>query len=202
MPNRCFPAVINPLRKLHFHVDFMTAVICSVHLNSLKEVEMPNGVRRILLPNFIRTFRKDKRDEMICCGNYTLVHYSDDGGRNWHVSENTTRDLPFGGYFEDENSHWGESKIILCKDGKLRMYLSRARFGCMQYTVSEDYGKTWSGIYQLPQMQCAVSSFSVAEDAYNQGTFYLVWVNDTGSTFGSLQNRTRISLAKSTDGIH
>lgn len=172
------------------------------HLNSLKEIEKSDGTTRLLLPNFIRTFRKDKRDEMICCGNYTLVHYSDDGGRNWSVSTNSTRDLAFGGYFEDENSHWGESKIILCKDGKLRMYLSRARFGCMQYTESEDFGETWSGIYQLPQMQCAVSSFSVAEDPYNPGTFYLVWVNDTGSTYGSLQNRTRISLAMSTDGIN
>lgn len=172
------------------------------HLNSLKEIETSNGTKRILLPNFIRTFRKDKRDENICCGNYTIVYYSDDGGKNWKMSTNSTRDLPFGGYFEDENSHWGESKVILCKDGKLRMYLSRARFGCMQYTESTDFGETWFGIYQLPQMQCAVSSFSVAEDSYDKGTFYLVWVNDTGSTYGSLQNRTRISLAKSKDGIN
>lgn len=172
------------------------------HLNSLREIEMPNHGKRIILPDFIRTFRKDKRDEMICCGNYSLTHYSDDGGKTWKASLNTTKDLSFGGYFEDENSHWGESKVIPCSDGKLRMYLSRARFGCMQYTVSEDYGETWQGIYQLPQMQCAVSSFSVAEDSHNKGTFYLVWVNDKGSTYGSLQNRTRISLAKSTDGIN
>ncbi|MBO7519995.1 MAG: exo-alpha-sialidase, partial [Clostridia bacterium] len=103
----------------------------------------------------------------------------------------------------DSSSDWTESKVVLCDDGSLRMYYSRNALGCMQYTVSTDDGITWSGLYQVPQMQCASSSFSLIKDdspLAGDTDYYLVWVNNEPVYLGSSFSRTRLSLAKSTDG--
>lgn len=70
----------------------------------------------------------------------------------------------------------------------------------MQYTESKDEELTWSGLYQVPEMQCSMTSFAIAEDPYNEGTYYMVWVNGTPNYKGSMYERSRPCLVKSTDG--
>lgn len=168
------------------------------HANSLCQIKKADGSSRLIVPISYRLFPSETSTSS--SGNYSKVYYSDDGGKTWQAANNDTRDILI--YYEETNtsSKWAESKIIQCSDGTLRMYVTRTNEGCLQYTESKDYGATWSGLYQIPEMQCAASSFSVMEDPTQKGTFYLVWVNDNLATYGSLQNRTRISLAKSTNG--
>lgn len=169
-----------------------------IHSNSLSEYTLKDGTVRLFCPVGYRLFNSDYSNS--ATGNFTKIFYSDDGGRTWECAENDTRDLLI--YYDETatSSKWAECKIVQCSDGSLRMYVTRTNEGCLGYTVSEDGGKTWAGYYLIPEMQCAASSFSVAEDSQNPGTYYMIWVNDSAAVYGSLQNRTRISLAKSTDG--
>ena len=70
----------------------------------------------------------------------------------------------------------------------------------MQYTVSYDGGVTWNGMFPMAQMQCAMSSFSITKG--DDGMFYMVWVNDTPLFLGEHFARSRLSLARSEDGMN
>lgn len=179
-------------------VDDRNRQYAMIHSNSLSEYTLADGTTRLFCPVGYRLFNSDYSNS--ATGNFTKIFYSDDGGRTWKCAENDTRDLLI--YYDETatSSKWAESKIVQCADGTLRMYVTRTNEGCLGYTVSEDGGQTWSGYHLIPEMQCAASSFSVAEDSENPGTYYLIWVNDSAAAYGSLQNRTRISLARSTDG--
>lgn len=169
------------------------------HVNSIVECQLSNGNYRIFLPVATRVF--ESATSTTVSGHYTAVYYSDDGGRTWSLSETDTRDILLDYEKNISTSSWAESKIIKCTDGKLRMYYSRNKLGCMQYTVSEDGGKTWSGQYPVPELQCPQSSFSLTQDSAT-GLYYLVWVNNAPYNYNAGFPRSRLSLATSEDGIH
>jgi len=167
------------------------------HVNTLREIQLPSGKKRIFFPLARRTFLGDVSGSST--GNYSYVFYSDDGGCNWIRSETSTLEAALDTV--QPCSKWGEAKIILCADGSLRMYMSRGRVGAIQYLVSRDEGKTWGEYGIIPEMQCAMSSFCVIQDP-DTGLYYFVWVNDTPQFHGAGMWRTRLSLARSADGIH
>lgn len=169
-----------------------------VHVNSLSEYERGEGLTRIFCPI---TFRRYNMSGSTILGHYTRVYYSDDGGYTWNASETTTKDI-LPNYSDEGSTTWAESKIVKCSDGTLRMYYSRNYLGCMQYTVSKDNGVTWEGLYQIPEMQCAMTSFSVMEDPTEEGTYYMLWVNGKATYLSSQYPRNRICLVKSTDGMN
>ena len=170
------------------------------HVSSLAEVTLPDGTNRIFLPLSYYTGEFEKKGYLFKrFGHDTRVYYSDDEGRTWQHSDNSIYDLI---EFTDDDSlpEWSESKIVACKDGSIRLYASRTRNKYLCYTESFDYGKSWSGIYEIPEMKCPLSSFSVCEDPVERGTYYLCWINTTAFCRGAGQPRTRLSLARSTDG--
>lgn len=171
-----------------------------IHVNSLTEIRLGDGSYRIFLPVTVRVYGGVL--SYTSSGHYTVVYYSDDGGATWKTSETTTKDVLTGYTEQDTSSSWAESKVIQCADGTLRMHYSRNTLGCMQYTVSYDDGVTWEGMYQIPEMQCARSSYNIVADPTEEYTYYMIWVNNTPTSLGSNFSRTRLSLAKTTDGIH
>lgn len=168
--------------------------VAIIHANSLTQVKLSDNKYRIFCPVGFRKYKGAQNK-----GHYTKIYYSDDNGVTWNCAENDTRDV-LPGYYDDDSTSWAESKVIRCSDGTLRMYYSRNGYGCMQYTVSKDNGVTWSGLYQIPEMQCSKTSFAVYEDPNNEGIYYMLWVNGTPTYQGSMFPRSRICLAKSTDG--
>lgn len=180
--------------------DDMGRANISIHNNSFTEFQLEDGTWRIFLPVGVNTYKNQLTYSS--SGHYTRVFYSDDGGVTWQESKDDTRDVTINYTEGNQSLEWCESKIIKCSDGTLRMYLSRAKYGCMQYSISHDNGVTWEGQYPMPEMQCAQSSFSLVHDTANPGTYYLVWVNNTPVKTGATFSRTRLSLARSTDGMN
>lgn len=178
--------------ELESEEGYLWAVI---HVNSATEFDIGNGQYRIFLPI---GFQKHNQQGAII-GHFTKIYYSDDAGVTWQCAETTTKDL-LPGYEEDDSSTWCESKIVQCDDGTLRMYYSRNYLGCMQYTVSTDNGVTWKGMYQIPEMQNAMTSFAVIEDPAERGTYYMLWINGKARYLGSVLPRVRPCLLRSTDG--
>ena len=164
------------------------------HVNTITAGKTAEGNTRLYFPVAFRRYNGAS-----ILGHYTIVYYSDDYGKTWTPSETNTNDV-VANYTDSSNVSWSESKVVACSDGSLRLYYSRNEYGCMQYTESFDGGKTWQGMYPVPELQCAKSSFSVYADPYEEGTYYMVWVNDSPASLNDLQYRTRLSLAKSTDG--
>ena len=168
-----------------------------IHVNSLTEVQLDDGTWRIFLP--VGRAMYDSNVSSDVSDHYTMIYYSDDGGQTWVSSVNDTREvalLPEG----QTNADWCEAKILKCSDGTLRMYCSRNEYGSMLYSVSEDGGQTWGRMYPVPELQCAKSSFSIIEDGSGSGVYYMVWVNDNPNIVGGIVARSRLSLARSTDG--
>lgn len=179
--------------------DDLSRLAHTMHLNSFSEYQLKDGTWRIFLCATDNLFKSTLTTAS--SSHYLRVFYSDDGGYSWKESENDSRDISLTWNPDDVTSaDWAECKIVKCSDGTLRMYYTRSPYGCMQYTVSKDDGVTWEGQYQIPEMQCAKSSFSVTQDVKNKGTYYLVWVNNNPVIKGSNFSRTRLSLAMSTDG--
>ncbi len=177
------------------YVDqYGNGVIACIHVNSLSKATV-NGKTRIFWP---LTFRRLTEDEAVF-GHYTRFFYSDDGGYTWTESQNDTRDV-LPGYAEDKTSTTAEGKIVQCADGSLRYYQTRNDYGNMIYFESIDGGVSWTNFGTIPYMQCPKGSFSVTEDIYNPGTYYLTWVHCNPVNLGSIQSRVRISLARSTNG--
>lgn len=165
------------------------------HVNSCTEFIMKDGTDRIFMPITHRNLANDGSPT----GHYSEFYYSDDQGKTWQCSEITTETL-LPGYDAAESYTCSETKVIQCADGDLRVYYSRNRLGCMQYFESHDEGLTWEGIYQIPEIQLSLSSFSVMEDPNNPGTFYMLCLNGTPESIGSYIPRNRLMLLRSYDG--
>ncbi len=123
------------------------------------------------------------------------TYYSDDNGYTWTQSKNSPVEYTNLNYF-------CETQIIKIKDGPLIQYCSYNDGGCMRYTLSEDNGETWSDEYALPQIPCALGSFSVKEDPYDEGTFYMSTIYMPPYSLGNGRPRHRISLLRSYDGLN
>lgn len=143
-------------------------------------------------------------------GSYVFgeVYYSDNNGVTWTKSTMDTFDIE--GNDPEENSlaaYFGESKVLETAEGKLRLYNSWNAYGYMAYSESDDNGETWGPLQIMMDFPCSTSSMQFVKDPYadNETTYYMVWVeNDTGEivTGKTGTPRSRLSLAKSTDGIN
>lgn len=171
--------------------------VAILHVNSATEIEIEDGKYRIFCPVAFRKYNSNGN----ISGHYTKIYYSDDAGVTWSCSNTTTKDI-LPGYADSDSTTWSESKIIKCSDGSLRMYYSRNNLGCMQYTVSTNKGETWEGMYQIPELQCAMTSFAIIEDPKTRGTYYMLWINGKADYLGSMLPRVRPCLLKSTDGMN
>lgn len=127
-------------------------------------------------------------------------YYSDDNGLTWHKSE--TDSWTLGGNDSNNVQWFGECKILECADGTLRMYNSWNDYGCVVYSESKDMGVTWSELVPIPELVCARSSMQFVKDTYadNETTYYMVWVFSPPMGKSSPMTRSRLSIAKSTDG--
>ena len=130
------------------------------------------------------------------------IYYSDDNGCTWTMSETLSYEIPGntdGGYF-------GECKVLETAEGKLRIYNSWNTYGCIVYSESSDNGKTWGPLQKMEDFKCVVSSMQFVKDEYadNDTTYYMVWVNTGEELITGLNTmpRSRLTLAKSTDGIN
>ena len=172
------------------------------HINSLLEFTMLDGTNRILLAIGVNGFADDITQTRGSGNMKTMTFYSDDYGKTWTQSDNDTTAVDLGYVDENNLGQWGESKFLLCPDGVIRMYNTRSYSPYVVYTESKDYGKSWSGMYVIPEIQIPVASITIEEDPYEKGTFYMAWVNNAPQTYGSGGPRIRLSLARSTDGVN
>jgi len=127
-------------------------------------------------------------------------YYSDDNGMTWTKSENDSWNL--GGGDENNIEKFGECKILECADGTLRMYNSWNTYGCVVYSESFDGGVTWGKLKKIPELVCSLSSMQFFRDPYadNETTYYMVWVYSPMMDDHVPMTRSRLCLAKSTDG--
>jgi len=127
-------------------------------------------------------------------------YYSDDLGMTWTKSE--TDSWTFGGNNKNDVKWFGECKILECSDGTLRIYNSWNDYGCIVYSESKDGGKTWGELHEMPEFVCARSSMQFYRDQYadNETTYYMVWVYSPMIGRSNPMTRSRLSLARSTDG--
>jgi len=127
-------------------------------------------------------------------------YYSDDNGMTWTKSE--TDSWTLGGNDKNNIQWFGECKILECDDGSLRMYNSWNDYGCVMYSESFDGGVTWGELIPIPELVCARSSMQFVKDTYadNETTYYMVWVFSPPISESSPMSRSRLGLAKSTDG--
>lgn len=169
------------------------------HTSSLVEYEDSKGRTRIFMPIAMSKQVIMPGSNLRTRMHDTVVYYSDDGGKTWRASQNSTVQV-FEEVGHPEMLTYAECKVVRCKDGSLRLYNTRndSRFVC--YSESFDFGETWSGLYTIKEMQCAKSSSAFCEDLTEPGTFYAAWVNDEPIARGNMNGRTRISLARSRDG--
>jgi len=171
----------------------------STHNNSLTEFQLEDGTWRLFLPVAVSIYPDQLATSV--SGHYTEIYYSDDGGATWQKSKTDSRDFSTDYNRVGGTTEWAETKIIQCSDGSFRIYLSRAKYGCMQYSVSRDGGVTWEGQYAMPEFQVAKSSFSLVQDKTN-GYYYMVFVNNNPVRVGGTFNRTRLTLVRSKDGMN
>ncbi len=169
------------------------------HNNSMTEVQLEDGTWRVFMPLSLRLYENHLATS--ASGHYTEIYYSDDGGVTWQKSKTDSRDFCFDYERTGHLHEWAESKVVKCSDGSLRLYLSRAKYGCMQYTVSYDNGVTWEGQYSMPELQVAKSSYNIIHDK-EDGSYYMIFVNNNPTRLGSTFNRTRLSLVHSKDGMN
>ena len=124
--------------------------------------------------------------------------YSDDNGATWTKSDTASWTIEGN----EDQTYFGECKLLECADGTIRMYNSWNDYGCIVYSESTDGGKTFGPLQMMPEFICARSSMQFVLDTYaeNDTTYYMVWVYSAPKSAGSPMNRSRLSLAKSTDG--
>ncbi len=166
-----------------------------VHTSTLTKATLKDGTVRVFCPI---AFRNVSNTGSIL-GHYTRFFYTDDEGKTWQEAENDTRDFaPI--YNNSASTTWSEGKIIQCSDGTLRYYQTRNVVGALIYFESADDGVTWGNFGTIPFMQAPKGSFGIEEDPYNPGTYYMAWVNCYPVSLGGILPRTRLSLARTTDG--
>jgi len=125
--------------------------------------------------------------------------YSDDNGKTWTKSDTDSWELPGN----ETQTHFGECKMMECADGTIRIYNSWNPTGNIQYTESTDNGVTWGPLTPLEGFNCTQSSMQWVRDPYaeNDTTYYMVWINNEKiKGYASSAPRSRLSLAKTTDG--
>lgn len=170
----------------------------TTHNNSLTEVQLEDGTWRLFLPVGLCIY--DNQLATSVCGHATEIYYSDDGGATWTRSKTDSYDFTIDSDRVGKMHEWAETKIMQCADGTLRLYISRSKYGCMQYIESHDGGVTWEGQFPMHEQQVAKSSFSVVRD--KDGTQYMVFVNNNPTRMGATFNRTRLTLMRTKDGIN
>ncbi len=168
------------------------------HAQSLAEFTLPDGRQRLYIPIIHTPPYEGVSISPVRCHN-TVVYYSDDGGRTWEASETCTNDLILETGFAGVPDY-AETKLVYCSDDTLRLYCTRNDSRFLTYSESYDFGKTWHGLHSIRYMQCAKSSFSVMQDPYEKGTYYMAFVNDRSWSRGNVSPRTRFTLARSYDG--
>lgn len=169
------------------------------HTSSLAEFTNANGKTRLFMPIVASQKVIDPVTKLLRPYHDTWLYYSDDNGYNWRRSKLSTNELlKKAGHGNYES--YAECKLVLCRDGSMRLYNSRNDSLYICYSESFDFGETWEGIYEVKELQCAKSSFAITEDPFESGTFYLAWVNDKPMSRGNHNGRTRISLVRSYDG--
>ena len=166
------------------------------HVGTMTEIPNPAGGWRLFMPMAVQT--SDNQMPVYCGKTHdTLCYFSDDGGRTWEKSEFV--EAAFGGnggYRVD----WAENKVLDCDDGTLRLYCSRNCSRFLTALISRDFGRTWSEVTPIRQIQCSKASFGMARDPYNPKVWYVACVNDVPLCRGHLQCRTRLSLYRTHNG--
>ena len=124
--------------------------------------------------------------------------YSDDNGVTWTKSETDTWTIPG---LETEK-YVSECKILICEDGTVRMYCSWNQLGYIVYSDSNDGGVTFGPVQYMYDFQCPASSMQFVRDPYadNDYTYYMVWPNGEVASNAWHHPRSRLSLAKTTNG--
>jgi len=125
-------------------------------------------------------------------------YFSDDNGKTWYKSDTDSWEIEGN----EKQSHFGEAKLLECADGTIRMYDSWNAHGCIVYSDSTDGGKTFGPLQYMYDFPCSRSSMQFCRDVYadNDYTYYMVWVNNETEKAGSGLPRSRLTMAKSTDG--
>ena len=124
-------------------------------------------------------------------------YYSDDNGNTWTKSETDSWEIEGN----EKSVNFGECKLLECSDGTIRVYNSWSDYGCIVYSESNDGGKTFGPLVKMTDFPTSRASMQFVRDTYadNDTTYYMVWVNN-GPISGSAMPRSRLTLAKSTDG--
>jgi len=131
-------------------------------------------------------------------GNYVFCefYYSDDNGKTWKKSETDSWTIE-----GNDDTHFGECKILECADGTLRVYSSWNGYGCVVYSESKDNGVTWGPIQKMEELPAQRSSMQFVLDTYADDlTYYMVWVNTQNNPHTEKMSRGTLSLAMSKDG--
>lgn len=133
-------------------------------------------------------------------GRYSFArfYYSDDNGNSWTKSETDSWEIEGNEYQE----YFAECKVLECDDGTIRLYCSWNRYGNVMYSDSTDGGKTFGPLRRMTELNTPTSSMQFVRDPYaeNNTTYYMLWVNAVPFAEGAMNPRSRLSLAKSTDG--
>ncbi len=124
-------------------------------------------------------------------------YYSDDKGYTWTKSDTDSWEIEGN----EKATHFGECKLLECSDGTIRMYTSWNKYGCIVYSESKDNGKTFGPLVMMPEFKCSLSSMQFFRDpsGETEHTYYMIWVYSVDNKNDSMP-RSRLSLAKSTDG--
>lgn len=163
----------------------------AVNMND-KVMQAPGSGKLLYGQNYEDTNGVDGRN--VFCAFY----YSDDLGKTWHKSDTETFEM--GG--NEKQANFGEAKLIECADGTIRMYESWNDHGCIVYSESTDGGKTFGPIVKMTGFKCARSSMAICHDPYGETeyTYYMVWCYSDTSEVNPIMGRSRLALAKTTDG--
>ena len=126
------------------------------------------------------------------------VYYSDDNGATWTKSETDSWEIPGN----ESAAYFGESKLLECADGTIRLYNSWNKYDCIVYSESTDNGVTWGPLQKMEEFICPKSSMQFVRDPFaeNDTTYYMVWVYGPIHSSNKDQARSRLCLAKTTDG--
>jgi len=125
-------------------------------------------------------------------------YYSDDNGKTWTKSETDSWEI----VGNEKHTYFGEAKLLECADGTIRMYASWHGHGCIVYSDSKDGGKTFGPLQFMEDFPTSRSSMQFVRDPWgeNDTTYYMVWVNNAPVGNNSGMPRSRLTMAKSTDG--
>lgn len=130
------------------------------------------------------------------CKVFVEIYYSDDEGKTWTKSEDDSFDVYDGAYF-------GESKVLEGADGQLVWLTTWQKEGYVLYSVSKDKGVTWSKTEMNTDFPMSHSSYGSMTDPYADTlTHYMVTVANSGALVVGNNQRSRLGLYRSYDGVH